>query len=557
MFTKMKTSLFETTNTVVKSNGSFVDSGLKMSSQTLSGNGALKYSTTGDDFVNQFGKLGQYKSPRSFEEISKDMSLLYSQDKNNAVKFLFYLRIITRQVSLFNGEKTVTTQRGAGLKHESIMRMLWLFSKDEKVFWDNIVLFLTIGSWKDLFEMMRYDLQYHGWDGKILNWDKLFDIIQLGLTNENFSDLIKKYLPHIKAKSKCKTVETQSNTLIGKFLSNKLFGQNKYKEYRQLKTSGNAHQWQQLISQKDLDNIDFNKIHGRALSLLISGKFIQNNSLVEKYEAWIDSQPIAKFTGYPHELFTKKSLTSLREFQLKTINKQFKSLVETAKNGAKGDTSMIVVRDTSGSMGSPATGTTSSCGDVAKALALFFSEMLPSGHFSNSWIEFNSSAKLHNWKGIEPVDKWMNDKSNYIGSTNFQSVIDLFINIKKTGVSEGEFPTGIICISDSEFNPSMLGKTNVETALTKLRSAGFSDEFVSKFKIVLWNLQSNYYGSNTGSKFETHGNVGNVYYFSGFDGSVIVFLTGLEVNENKPEPKNAKELFEAAMDQEVINLITI
>jgi hypothetical protein len=236
-------------------------------------------------------------------------------------------------------------------------------------------------------------------------------------------------------------------------------------------------------------------------------------------------------------------------------NKQFENLVNVGKENTNTQSGLIVVRDTSGSMGTEARGTNISCGDIAKGLALYFSEFLD-GYFTDSWIEFNSNAKLHKWKGNNPVDKWINDRSNYIGSTNFQSVIDLFVNIKSKGIDESEFPKGILCISDGEFDKSSLKETNVKTALNKLRNAGFSEEYVSNFKIILWNLQSNYYGDGTGEKFETFDNHTNVFYFSGYDGSIISFLMGTP-DKIKPEPKNANEVFEAAMDQEVLNMINI
>ena len=110
----------------------------------------------------------------------------------------------------------------------------------------------------------------------------------------------------------------------------------------------------------------------------------------------------------------------------------------------------------------------------------------------------------------------------------------------------------------SEFNPTQLGKTNVQTALGKLRGAGFSEEYVSKFKIVLWNLRSNYYGRGTGEKFETYGDTKNVFYFSGYEASTIAFLTGVTKPDKEfKEPETAEELFKAAMDQEILNLVTI
>ena len=229
-----------------------------------------------------------------------------------------------------------------------------------------------------------------------------------------------------------------------------------------------------------------------------------------------------------------------------TINKQFQTLVQ--KGGNSEQTSLIVVRDTSSSMGNTASGTNMSCYDIAKALALYFSEFLK-GRFQQAWIEFNSSAQMHTWEGHTPLARWYNDRSNYVGSTNFQSVISLFVQLKRQGIPEEEFPTGILCISDSEFNPTQLNITNVEQAKMSLLAGGFSEKYVSEFIIVLWNLHSNAYGPKTGKKFETYGDVPNVFYFSGYSAATISFLTGKILNTS--------ELFEAAMSQEILNMIEL
>lgn len=560
MFKQKKESLNSVVKTKasVKENNAFLTTAFKKSAETKSGNGALKYSTTGNAFVDQFGKLGNYKSKRTFDEISRDMSELYSIDKEMAVKFTIYMRIITRTIAYMNGQKTKTVQRGAGLKHESMVRMIWLYLNDKNAFYNNIGLFISAGSWNDVIQMLSYDIQYNGWDDKVLDWDFMGKAILSGLENPNTTNLVRKYLPQIKANSKCKSIESQSDNIISKWICSLIFGQKTegdyktYKMYRELKNKGCAHQWQQLISQGKHKLVNFDTVHGRALSNMISGNYLKNNGLVEKYEKWIESRPIAKYTGYVHELFKKLPNT---QYQIDTLNAQFKGLVETGKKNVKTGTSLIVVRDTSSSMGSIAKGTGMSCYNIGKALALYFSEMLSEGYFANSWIEFNSKAEMHKWTGKTPYEKWSNDLSSYYGSTNFQSIIDLFSQIKKYGIDESEFPTGILCISDSEFDPSSLHETNVERALYKLRSSGFSENYVNNFKIVLWNLQSSYYGCGTGEKFETYGDVKNVYYFSGYDGSTIAFLTGVE--GQKSEPKTAEELFFAAMDQEILKAVTV
>jgi hypothetical protein len=164
-------------------------------------------------------------------------------------------------------------------------------------------------------------------------------------------------------------------------------------------------------------------------------------------------------------------------------------------------------------------------------------------------MEFESTAKLKQWVGQTPVDKWKNDKSSYVGGTNFQSIIDTLVSVKKNGVDENEFPSGILAISDQEFNPSSLNQTNVQTALDKLTRAGFSKTYVDNFVIVLWNLQSNAYGKGTGEKFETGMNTKNVFYFGGFSPSVVSFLTS--------KIKTTYDLMEECLNQEVISMVEL
>lgn len=574
MFEATKTTLFKTAPTsapTTTATSTFVKAAKKKSAETRSGNDALKYSTTGSPFIDQFATLGNYKKPRGFAEIAADCELLWATGQHRiAVAFILYIRMITRVVTLFSGVSTKASQKGAELRHEGIMRMVWLHAKHQDIFWKNIGLFVSVGSWKDIITMLQYDLMYHGWAGRVLNWDKFGNLILSALKNPATSELLKKYLPQIKTNSACKTVASQADNILAKWICSLVFGGKEssanYKKYRQLKTSGTAHQWQQLISKRKFDEIDFASIHGRALHLLVKSKFLKNSGLEEKYKEWITKPETVgvKFTGFVHELFKGlgangggrygsvptlyHTLASVPVHLQETINKQFATLVEKGKADKEGMNGLIVVRDTSGSMGSEAAGSGLTCYAVAKALALYFSEFLK-GKFSDSWIEFNQDAKMHTWKGTTPLEKWFNDGTGFVGSTNFQSVIQLFCALR-LDIPEEDFPTGILCISDSEFNPGQANETNVTTALKALRTAGFSEEYVKNFVIVLWNLQSRYYGPNTGSKFETYGtDVPNVFYLSGYSASTVAFVTS--------KVKTAQELFDEAMDQEVLSFVEV
>ena len=115
---------------------------MKASHETTSGNGALKYSTSGNDFVDDFASIAKYKEPRSYEEVAKTMQLLYSIDNVKAVKMAIFIRLITRKSQVMK-DKSVETleevQRGQGLKNEGIMRMLWLALNHSVVSWETFL----------------------------------------------------------------------------------------------------------------------------------------------------------------------------------------------------------------------------------------------------------------------------------------------------------------------------------------------------------------------------------------------------------------------------------
>lgn len=564
MFNSKLKQLIGNTQTTSVDTNTFLKQGYKQSAKTKSfGNGAVKFITTGNDFVDQFGKVSQYKAQRPFQEISKDTQLLWSQNKFMALCFIFYIRIITRKVTLSDGKCTKTTQRGQGLKHEGIFRMMWVALNDPEVFWKNIPLFISIGSWKDIIAMLSYDLQYNGWKNRVLDWDSFGKLILAGLENSNTTNLVKKYLPQIKANKQCKTLEAQADNIIAKWLCSLLFGAKEnqygfYKQYRKMKVSGTAHKWQQLISRGQHNLIDFNTVHGRALAQLVSGKYLKNQHLEEVYEKWIMNKPVAKYTGYVYELLSPVKNgydnVNLKRYQKETINKQFYGLIETAKQGMlPNDSGLMVVVDTSSSMTSNVPGTKISSYDVAKSMALYFSYLLK-GVFSKSWMEFNDSAVLKKWAGDNPVDNLQNDNSEAYGSTNFQSVTKLFVSLFKKGVPISDFPKGILCLSDGCFNHAGENKTNRENMLKVFEKEGFPKDYINNFKIILWDIPNSYYGTPQ-TTFEEFADAPNLFHISGFDGSAVAFITGVEAQ--KYEPKTNEELFAAAMNQEIMGLLSV
>lgn len=557
-------------NVEKRTENQFLKEGLKETSVTSSGNGAKKYSTTGNDFVDNFAAISYFKEPRSYEEVAKDMELLWSQNPVLCLKLAVYIRLVTRKSKVVKDDGTVEeldVQRGQGLKNEGIMRMLWLAINQPATFKANFAYFIAAGSWRDVFQMLSLDLQYHGWEHRKLDWNFFALVIGAGIINPETTHLVRKYMPTIRTNKNCKTLEAQADTIIGRWLA-KIFSpdlekESAYKAYRKMKSEGKAHQWQQLISQRLYQSLNFDLIAGRALALLVGSNFLKNHGLEDKYSEWIMSKPVAKYTGFVFELFAPLGngyrCNHIESYKEATINAQFAQLVNTGKEGVNAESSLLVVRDTSSSMTGRSRGCNVSAYDIGKSMALYFSAFLK-GPFANSFAEFADTCKLHQWKGETPVDKYINDRCEAYGGTNFQSVIDLFINLKERGVKEEDFPSGLLLISDGELNPARYGRekndaTNFQVAIKRLRDAGFSEEYVSNFKLIMWDIPNDYYGNDNAVKFEDFADAPNFYYLSGYDPSAVAFILG--TSPSKASPKNAEELFLAAMDQELLNRLKV
>ena len=522
-------------------------------------NGALSYNTIGTDLLDQFGKAASYRG-RNIDVVWSEQSRLWAENPTYALKFPFYLRTITRQTNVTGRNKTEKVQRGAGVRDEAFKRLLWIAKYHPEEFYRNLWLLPVVGSWKDLWVLLSMDD-----DKPFLDERKFFEVIAEGINDDNHRDLVKKFMPRIRSDKKCKSNWAKNTNRMAKDFA-KMVGWT-YKDYRNFKSTGKAHEFQTVICKGLYKDINWNIIPGKALLNLVTGKFLDNHKLTDTYINWLKTQPTAKFNGYAFELGRKVRNAGHRLSLAEkiTIDKQFDNLIATASkdNGAL-QGNILCALDTSASM----TWTTlDNSGtqpyDVCLSLGIYFSE-LNKGAFHNVVAEFDSTSKLHTLKGS------FTDKLTYLqskcyggGSTNFQSLIDLIVKTRKENpkMDLEEFPTTLLVVSDMQFNPTQRSwyatdsykdeKTNYEAAMAKLRSV-FPQEFVDKFKIVWW-----YCTNRSTSDFPSTMDDAGTYMFSGFDGSVLSFLLGGE--ENTTKSTNAmptmEEIIDTAFNQEVLAMV--
>ena len=534
----------------------------KFRSYSVTENGATALSTTGSILVDQFGKAGNFRG-RHIDAVFNDMERLWEENPQAALRFPFYLRLITRKTRVDKGFKTEKVQKGQGARDESFKRLLWLARFHKEEFNRNIALLPIIGSWKDMWTLLHYDLVEgtHAIDENII-----FSLLKVGLDNQVHVNLVKKFMPRIKSSAKCKTPWGENTNLLAKKFAK--FLKVPYTKYNKLKASGTAHDFQKIICNREFEKLDWNKIPGRALTLLASGKFLERHNLVNSYQDWIGKKDVAPFAGYPCELYKRYkeatwSRNGLTYSLQQTIDKQFDSLVKKAEADGKITENVLVGLDTSGSMMCGIKGLPNyQCIDMAVSLALFFAK-LNKGEFHNKVMMFDNVSRAFDLPSESFIENARSLPTVPCGGTNFQSIIDEIVKIRKENpdIPLEDYPKTILVVSDMQFNPipRMIGHrdrpnaepTNAEYSRNVLKKV-FPSEFVDSMKFVWWDCCGR--GAQT---YEGDSNNGQDFFFSGFDGSILSFLIGMEnKTENGQVVKvTAEEIALNALNQEILSYV--
>lgn len=521
---------------------------------TRTENGALSNSSTGSILCDQMGLSGNYMG-RPYEEVAVDQNALWEENSLYAMRFPFYLRMITRKVKLADNESTNSVQKGQGLRDESFKRLLWIAKTHKHEFEENIWLLPCVGRWKDIWDLMRYDIELHT---RAIDHKVMFQLLEAGLALKQHENLVKKYMPRIRSNKKCTTFEARTNNMIAKEFA-KWLGLS-HDEYRHLKTMDS---WQQKMCARKFDEIAFSEIPGKALSNLVAANFFVKHKLADKYALWLDKQNTVNCNGYVYELAEKWENGMRSDFMRETFDKQFKKLVETAKDGKKMNEKVFVALDTSGSMDAKTQAGVSALA-VAKSLGVFFSTMID-GSFHKHVIMFDSTSTVKKLNG-EFCDMIDQIPSDAMGSTNFMSVCKTIVDIRKNNpnIPLEDYPTTLLVVSDMQFNPTVeywdrenwgwvKETSNYEDFKAKLLEA-FPKEFVDNFKFIWWNCTSR------NKDFPAQMDDGGCYMFSGFDGSIVSMILGesttIDENGNK-RTLSMEEMAQKALSQEIFSFITL
>jgi hypothetical protein len=203
------------------------------------------------------------------------------------------------------------------------------------------------------------------------------------------------------------------------------------------------------------------------------------------------------------------------------------------------------------------------CEDIASSLALFFSD-LNTGPFHNKVIMFDNVSTPYDMVGDSFCDRIMNLPSVGCGGTNFQSAVDVIIDIRKKHpeIPLEQYPTTILVVSDMQFNPVGYGwgsrrsePTNYEYSVKSLKTV-FPEEFVDNMKFIWWDC-----ASRRTKDFAATINDSGCYFFSGFDGSIISMLMNEDAVKDEVTGEirrpTAEELVAKALNQEILTYVNL
>ena len=539
---------------------------------TVTWNGAISNSTSGSSLLDYFAKCGSYRG-RTFEEVNADMASIFGSDPENAMKMVLYNRLITRKIKGFE-HATESVQRGQCQRDEFIKSLAWLENNYPDMLYQNLWMVPLVGAWKDLwYDSAATNFYYY------IDPAKVYALVAVGLQSEHQRALIAKYLPTMKSRRNVKNDRHRRRNAWVKGLCQYLGWTER--QYRKFKSNpeNSAHNFQRLMCNGNWDSLDFNSVSGKALFNLISqrGKdrknVIERHNLEEKYLKWIQSQPVAKFTGYPYELYLKAKNTYDRTLAQKhTYDKQFEGLLKTARDSVPKELlkkGVLCALDTSGSMSS-----IYSMGgiqdvniapiDVCVGLGIYFASLME-GHFHNHAIMFSDAdygwggdpgtrfIKLQGESFCDKVDQIAKEATAW-GGTNFQSVIDEIVRVRRQNpeVPVEDYPEVLLVVSDMQFNPCGSTSTNYETAMRKLRAAGLPD-----MTIIWWQVNGRFTGDVPSTMFDP-----GTVLISGFDGAIVTTLLGGmeevvdEVTGEKRKP-TPEEMMMQALDQEILSKVEV
>lgn len=411
-------------------------------------NGALSNNSTLDPLLDFFSRAGAMRGRE--QEAVQLFKKAYSQDKQSAVRCLFYLRDIRGG----QGERSV---------FKAILKEI-----------DN----------ETLLKVAQHIPEYGRWDEVPLSEPVVDMLIKTQLKEDILNmkqgksiSLLAKWLPSSNTSSKA----TRANARrLMKML------EMKESQYRKMLSQLRKHigLLEQDMSSNNWTNIEYDKIPSQAHRKHVKA-FKRHNE--EAYNSYLESvkkgeKKINASTLFTYEVFDMLRGWNIDDSKIDTADAMWNALPDYTKGK-----NALVLADVSGSMsGRPMS--------ISVSLALYFAER-NDGPFKDYFMTFSARPQLVKVQGSNIKEKLdFIESSHWEMNTNIEAAFDAILDAAKKSDAKGDdMPEVLYIISDMEFDSSrgyyggVSGNelTNFESAQKKFEDAGFKLPHV-----VFWNVDS-------------------------------------------------------------------
>lgn len=375
--------------------------------------------------------LGGASRNNSKENIRTIFSKAYLENKELAIKILFYLR---------------DCRGGAGERNVFIESMSYLSEVNRKEYNRLLSFVPEYGYYKDLVN--------------------LFDLNGGNTIPEMFMNAI-----------------DNNKSLAAKYLNSKqkLFKviKNKYnikpevlrKRLTELKSVVET-----PMCKKDYNSINYSNVPSLALNKYRKAFIRNDEKRFETFNAKVadGTETINSKQLFPYDLYNA-FLASRDNREHQNIINQWDNLTDYMQGSTE---RILPVCDVSGSMqGLPMS--------ISVSLGVYISERNQS-IFKNAFITFESNPKMEYLNGSTVIDKFNQlQRASWGGSTNLEGTFELILNTAvKNKISSDEMPTKLLIISDMEFNQATRSSdTAMDMIERKYNQAGYQIP-----EIIFWNV---------------------------------------------------------------------
>lgn len=491
---------------------SVLDGIIKDSSKTLTENGDVAYTTTQNNNLDFFFGASLFRG--NDEKAVQAFIKAYTQNKNLAVKNLFYLRDI---------------KGGQGLRSPFRACLAWLAKENPELVINLLPKFVEYGRWDDILFL---GLKTEGFDENLIlevesfvNEQFIKDSLTL-LENKNAKEkgetkvkpisLLAKWMPKINSKSpKVRQLAYRwANVLAG---GNKKLYRKALRDLREhLKLVETA------LVNKDYDSITYEHVPARAMKKY-SKAFERNDK--ERYSSYIESLQSGKNEAGLEKLKQRSKNLFPYEILIQSKNgqREMSELLWTAmqeQNPNLGQNS-IVVYDSSGSMGVTVPQTNNvRVIDVAQSLAIALAEKA-TGPFKDKVITFSRTPRFIDLDGATSLhDKIQRLRGFSIAeNTDISKLYDLIFEASLAATNPEDYLKQVIIVTDCQFDAvaSYQGVTYDKSTYDVVKQK-FVDAGIPMPQMVYWNLNARTFTIPSVD-------IENVALISGFSTNIVTSLT--------------------------------